>query len=229
MRHPEHLRELDRIMGLAFQEAIRLEHSFVGDEHFLLVLLQPSSETEAARALRSCGVTHEAVSAEFARVMRKSDPPPRPFDPEAGILLGSGGARLLARAEGLAAGLGDPVPREEHVLLAYLWDYWEEWLLNHCGTTRAAVYEQLREQGVKVPSVPLPPTHVPPPGRHQRVDVPPERLAEMLSACHGLLPEESEWGWNVDSANARAWVAATGDDFDLERLVEEVLSRPRAR
>jgi hypothetical protein len=36
MIRPEHLRELDRLTNLAFDEAIRLEHSFCSAEHFLL-------------------------------------------------------------------------------------------------------------------------------------------------------------------------------------------------
>jgi hypothetical protein len=227
VRRPEHLRELDRIMDLAFAEAIRLEHSFVSEEHFLLALLHPSRESEAGTALRSCGVTYEAVSDEFARMIRESDPPPDSFDPEAGIFLSFAGGQLFARAEGLSTGMGDPLPSEEHVLIAFLWDSWEEWLLKHCGTSRAEVYEQLRAQGVTLPTVPLPPTRVPPSGRHQRVDVPPERLPEVRSALLRLLPEDADWGWNVDPDTDRAWVAATGDDFDLERLVQDVLQHPR--
>jgi hypothetical protein len=121
------------------------------------------------------------------------------------------------------------LPREEHILLAYLWDSWEESLLNHCGTTRKAVFEKLRRLGAAMPAVPLPPTRIPPPGRHQRVDVPPERLRAVLSELHTLLPEESEWGWNVDPATDRAWVAATGDDFDLEERVELALVRAAER
>lgn len=229
MRGPEHLRELDRLLGQAFGEAHRLEHSFVGEEHFLLALVHPSRSSAAAAALRACGVTYEAVSDELARRIRGSDPPPEPYDPEAGISLSFAAGQLLARAEGLGLGLGDRLPCEEHVLIAYLWESWEEGLLSRCGTTRAEVYEQLRAQGVTVPTVPLPPTRVQPSGRHQHVDVPPERLAEVRSALLSLLPEEAEWGWNVDPPRDRAWVSAVGDDFDLDRLVEEVLSRPRAR
>lgn len=214
-------------MSQAFDEARRLEHSFVSEEHFLLALLHPARSSKAAAALRACGVTYEAVSDELARVIHGGDPPPEPFDPEAAIGLSFAGGKLLARAEGLGMGLGDPLPREEHVLIAYLWESWEEWLLNRCGTTRAEVYEQLRARGVTMPSVPLPPTRVPPPGRHQRVDVPPDQLREVLSGLHDRLSEDSDFGWNVDPDTDRAWVVATGDDFDLERLVEEVLSPPR--
>lgn len=227
MHGPEHLRELHRLLGQAFGEALRLEHSFLGEEHVLLALLHPSRSSKAAAALRACGVTYEAVSAELARPSGGRDPSPRSFDPEAGIRLSSGGGSLLARAEGLGIGLGDPLPCEEHVLIAYLWEPWDEWLLSRCGTTRADVYEELQAQGVAVPAVPLPPTCARPSGRRQHVDVPPERLPEVRSALLSLLPEDADWGWNVDSAGDRAWVAAFGDDFDLERLVEEALSRPR--
>jgi hypothetical protein len=221
MLHPEHLRELDRLTALAFGEAFRLEHSVVGDEHFLLALLHPSQDTAAARALRAGGVSYEVVSQELSRAIRESDPPPREFDPESGVCL-SGSNRLLARTEGLAVGLGDPVPREEHLLLAYLWDTDGEWPLDRCGTTRQEVYERLAEEGVALPTVPLPPTRIPPKGLHQRVDVPPERLREVLSALHSLLPEESEWGWNVDPRTDRAWIAGIGE-FDLEERVRQAL------
>ena len=225
MRDPDHLRELDRLTDLAFDEAIRLEHSFVGDEHVLLALLHPSQDTAAARALRSCGVSYDVVSDEFARMVRESDPPPDEFDPEAGIFLSLAGGKLVARAEGIAVGLGDPLPREEHLLLAYLWDSWEEWPLNHCGTTRAAVFERLREEGVAMPSVPLPPTQVPPAGRYQQVDIPPDRLSDVRSALLTLMPEDANWGWNVHSATNRAWIAAHSDEFELEELVQQALAR----
>lgn len=121
------------------------------------------------------------------------------------------------------------MPREEHVLLAYLWDPWEEELLKHCGTSRLEVYEQLQEQGIAMPGVPLPPTRVPPSGRHQRVDVAPERILEVVSALRTLLPEDAEWGWNVDPPRNRAWVSATSDDFDLEERVQQALALAESR
>jgi Clp amino terminal domain, pathogenicity island component len=205
MIRPEHLRELDRLTSLAFDEAIRLQHSFCSAEHFLLALLRSTRDN-----------------------VRESDPPPREFDPEAGIVLNPKGGQLVARAEGIAVGLGDAVPREEHVLLAYLWDSREEWLLKHCGSSRQEVFERLREQGVTARAVPLPPTHVPPSGRNQRIYVPPERLQGVLSKLHSLLPDESEWGWNVHPETDRAWIAATGD-FDLDEIVREALNRSAER
>jgi hypothetical protein len=229
VRQREHLRELYRILPLAFGEAIGLRCASIGEEHLLLALVHPSEVGPAATALRSCGVTYEALRDEVARMYGVSDVPPQEVDREAGLILSTSGRALLARAEGLGLGLGDSVPREEHVLMAYLWDSRDEQLLSRCGTSRAEVYEQLKAQGVTVPAVPPPPTRIPPSGRFQQVDVPPERLPEVRSALLSLLSDDSDWGWNVDSANDRAWVVAIGDDLDLEELVGDILSRPARR
>jgi ATP-dependent Clp protease ATP-binding subunit ClpA len=56
-----HLRELDRLAHLAWQEAKRLRSTVIGPEEFLLAILHPEAgDSVAARALHECGVTREA-------------------------------------------------------------------------------------------------------------------------------------------------------------------------
>jgi hypothetical protein len=67
--------------------------------------------------------------------------------------------RVHARAEGLAVGLGSAEVRDEHELLALLWDPSSPvglQLMEKLGATRERVLEELRRVGVEVPKVPLP-------------------------------------------------------------------------
>jgi hypothetical protein len=67
--------------------------------------------------------------------------------------------RINARAEGLAAGMGSAVVREEHQLLALVWDPGSPvalHLMEKLGATRERVLEELKRREVEVPEVPLP-------------------------------------------------------------------------
>lgn len=104
---------------------------------------------------------------------------------------------------GLAAGLGATEPTAEHVLLAFLWRPDDEWILGRVGTSRRAVYEQLRDQGVVVPRAALPPSTPAPRGDVQRVYVPLERLDDLIGRLPALLPEGAQWGWNIADESRR--------------------------
>jgi hypothetical protein len=97
-------------MNLGFAESFRLEHSWLGREQFILALVHPAQDTVAASALRSCGVSYEAMARALGERYGDDDAPERSFDPEDGVLLSPAGHQLLARAEGLALGMGDPSP-----------------------------------------------------------------------------------------------------------------------
>jgi ATP-dependent Clp protease ATP-binding subunit ClpA len=123
----------------AFDEALRLRHSFVAEDHFLLALVRPSEETMAAQVLRESGVNYEALSAFVIEDFARSDPPLEEADLDSGICTNPAAHELMGRAEGLAAGLGAGQVSAEHVLLALLWSPGTDWMFEGCGTTRQAV------------------------------------------------------------------------------------------
>jgi hypothetical protein len=99
----------------AADEARRLEHSWIGPEHVLLSLFaEPSPATEA---LEELGVTRERVE-EAARSLGCSDPPPPPYDPEAGRSPNPAWYLLTGCAKGLAVAGGRQRPAPEDFLLA---------------------------------------------------------------------------------------------------------------
>jgi hypothetical protein len=207
----------------AGEEALRLRHGFVGEEHFLLAMVRPSEKTTAAHVLRESGMDYEVLSAVVVEDFVRSDPPVEEADLDSGIYLNPAAHELMGRAEGLAAALGAGEVNAEHVLLALLWNSGSDWMFEGCGTTRQAVYERLSARGVPVPVVDLPPSPEPPSGPHQQVFFPRERLNDVLATLPSLLPPDADWGWNHDGGS-QGWVSAFGD-FDLEALVEQALSK----
>jgi ATP-dependent Clp protease ATP-binding subunit ClpA len=197
---------------------MNLRRGFAGTEHFLLAVAHPEQATVAAQALRTCGATYDALRRELAGAFAETHQPRGDSDT---ISLNPVGHQLLGCAVGLAGGLGAAEPGAEHVLLAFLWRSDHEWVLNQVGTSRQAVYAQLRKQGVVVPHAALLP---PPPatrGDVQRVDVPLERLDDLIGRLPALLPEGAQWGWNI-ADESRGWVVAEGD-FDLAAIVRRAI------
>lgn len=203
------------MVSAAFEEAVRLGSGHAGPEHFLLALLRPDQHTLAAAVLRGCGADYDRLSSVLARAAAE-----RPVEGDAGVTLNPVAHELIGRAEGLAAGLGAEEVEPEHLLLALVWAAQRDWPLAAAGTTREAVYEQLRAHGVGL-AVPLPPSRPRPEGAEQCVYFPQVQLRDVLAGLPALLPPDADWGWNVDGAY-RAWVRATGD-FDLRERVRRAL------
>ena len=154
------------MVSAAFEEAVRLGSGHAGPEHFLLALLRPDQHTLAAAVLRGCGADYDRLSSVLARAAAE-----RPVEGDAGVTLNPVAHELIGRAEGLAAGLGAEEVEPEHLLLALVWAAQRDWPLAAAGTTREAVYEQLRAHGVGL-AVPLPPSRPRPEGAEQCVYFP---------------------------------------------------------
>ena len=103
-----------RVVVLAQEEARKLNHSDIGTEHLLLGLIH-ESEGVAARALKSLGVTEEAMRQRVEEIIsrgRQAPPPHIPFTPQAKK------AFQLALREALQ--LGHNYIGTEHILLGLL-------------------------------------------------------------------------------------------------------------
>ena len=133
----------------AADQARRLEHGWIGPEHVLLALFaEPSPATEA---LEEVGVTRDQAE-EAARAMGRSDPPPPPYDPGAGLSPNSAWYRLTGCAEGLGLAAGRRWPRPEHFLVAMVYgDHVLAPLLRRAGTSEQALLAALARRGVPVP------------------------------------------------------------------------------
>jgi ATP-dependent Clp protease ATP-binding subunit ClpA len=134
--------------------ADELGHDQLGPEHFLIALLR--IEGHARSALNACGVTDASLLAEVRRGGPKASKPPPPM-PMSWRFENRGASQTMARAEGLAVGLGVGV-RLEHVLLAILWDSesWVTQILERLGATPARLLEELGRLGVALPTARLP-------------------------------------------------------------------------
>jgi hypothetical protein len=151
----------DDLLARAAQEARDLGHPQLGTEDLLLALV--ATESASGQALRACGLSYEAVgdavsglSDSYVQRTPRDDPSSTPrnwlvHDPDT--------QRVHARAEGLAADIGSAEVRDEHALLALLWDPASPvalQLMEKLGATRERVLEEFRLVGVEVPKVPLP-------------------------------------------------------------------------
>jgi ATP-dependent Clp protease ATP-binding subunit ClpA len=140
-----------------YRAATDLGHPRIGSEHLLLALV--GTESASGQALRACGLSYEAVHAAVSG-LSDSYVQRGPRDAEAsGKWLDPDTMRIGARAEGLAAGMGSAEVREEHQLLALVWDPGSPvalQLMEQLGATRERVLEELKRREVEVPEVPLP-------------------------------------------------------------------------
>ena len=168
----DHLQQLDHLHELAWREAKRLRSTVIGPEEYLLAILHPEmSRSIAAQSLRDCGITREAI-AELCRHHATNEI-------DGGPQLNPAGYRLVASAEGIAAGLGASQVTPEHVLLAFLWDPDRSALqLKQFGSSREQVRARLAERGVDLPQPELP---SPDPRRWgTKIDVPLDELWILL-------------------------------------------------
>lgn len=200
----------DRYLAAAFAEAARLDHPYLSREHFLLVLLREDSV--AARVLRRHDVTEEKVEYELRR---HADHDERRYS---GTITTAATAELTAFADGLATGLGAPEVTAEHALLSLLWEPMDG-LFAALGTSRETLLDTLREEGVAGADRPYPPTDRRRWGPH--VDVPLERLGDLLRELHRLLPSGAGLSFNHDGE--KAWIAAP-EGIELEPLIPVALA-----
>jgi hypothetical protein len=136
------------VLGPAADQARRLDHGWVGPEHYLLALLAaPSAATEA---LAELGITYDRLVDDLASL---AVGPEWPRYDGKGLSPNAAGYKLEARAEGLALAFGHRWPAPEHWLLAMVYDdsCWVIGRLHHLGATQPAIVDALRRRGVRVP------------------------------------------------------------------------------
>jgi ATP-dependent Clp protease ATP-binding subunit ClpC len=150
------------LLARAAQEARDLGHPQIGTEHLLLALV--ATDSASGKALSACGLSYEAVhdaisSLSDSYVQRTPRDDPSSSTPRNWLIHDPDTQRIDARAEGLAAGMGSAEVRDEHELLALLWDPSSPvalHLMERLGVTRERVLEELGRLGVEIPKVPLP-------------------------------------------------------------------------
>ena len=210
-----HLRELDHLAHLAWQEAIRLRATVIGPEEFILAILHPEAgDSVAARVLRKCGITRDAFEGFTRRHQREEEIPGGPQYSPAGL-------HLQYMAEGIAAGLGDNEVGAEHVLLAYLWEPdHSARQLEQLGTSREEVRRRLAALGVDLPQPTLPARD--PRKYGPRMEVPLDDLWILLRELWYVLPPGASFTWNHDWQEG--WVSVT-EGLDAQEYVERALER----
>jgi hypothetical protein len=187
----------------------------MGDEFFLLGVLDLDAERPARRALESEGLNAvrllEAIRASGDDSV--AEPGWLTYSPACYLLFG--------RAQGFAAALGEGPMTPEHVLLALLWDpqSTSSRLLWRLGVQRGRVLERLRDLGVAVPSAPLPPQHEIEWGEPVWFDR--DKVTSVLDHVRLHLPPDTKWGFNYK--DDRAWVRAEAS-VELQTLVDGAIA-----
>jgi Clp amino terminal domain, pathogenicity island component len=207
------------VLGRASDQARRLNHGWVGPEHYLLALLaEPSAATEA---LAELGVTYDRFDDYLRTWLRDLESPPPSYD-ENGLSPSPAAYKLEARAEGLALAWGHRSPAPEHFLLAMVYeDYGVTSHLHHLGATQPAILEALRRHGVRVPEVD-PPLYRPWRGHH-RIEVDEAELKLVIDLLIQQFPPGSEWRWGFNwlpGVPRRARVDAE-EGIDLDALLAQ--------
>lgn len=208
----------------AFDEAERLEHDWVGPEHALLAVVLGPEDDPAVRALRDSGLKASAVERQLGLMDSAHRGTEELKIQLPGLSPNPAFNRVLGRAEGLAAGLGDPEVQAVHVLLALLWDRHRWQFLETHGASRDGVLAALRHLGVKIPAVSPPPLERVP-AWTQQVNLPAERLDPVLPLLlerHPPSPDGPIWGFNY-RGDGLARIDAE-DGIDLEAIVTEALA-----
>ncbi|SRR6266508_1275090 len=194
------------------QQARRLNHGWIGPEHYLLALLaEPSVATQA---LGDLGVTYDRVR-EYLQT-REGDPdwPDPRYDAQKGLSPNPAAYQLAARAEGFAFAWGHRSPAAEHWLLAMVYaEYEVAQLLHHLGVSQQAVLAALRQRGIRVPNVEPPPYR---PWRgHRRVEVTEAELQPIIDLLIERYPPGAEWRWGFN------WLPSEPDEPRRARVGSE--------
>lgn len=194
--------------------AFELHRRVASDDLFLLALAQLPEGAPARRALEAEGVTAERLRAEIRVGGDGEDRPRQGFTYSPAYYL------IHGRAQGLAAATGDGVVTPEHLLVALVWDGGtsSSQLLWRLGVSRDAVVDRLRQQGVAVPSSPLPAQREVEWGEPVWFDR--DQVDAVLTRVREQLPPQTRWGFNYEGD--RAWIVGQAD-VDFEALVREAL------
>lgn len=110
---------LEEVRSLSVKQALGLRHRWIGPEHILLALLQPTCPGRAREVLESLGI--DGPSMHRVIVNLHGDPF---LSPVSGSMLSRSAELILETARRKAVEAGDDVATSEHVLLA-LTDQWE--------------------------------------------------------------------------------------------------------
>jgi len=173
-----------------YEEARKLDHWWIGDEHVLLaVLARPSLASET---LEELGIDYAVVAGRLGGEANDERDRKEWTSPT------TGAHGLMGRAEAFAAVDGAARPRPEHVLLALIWaDHGiAVSTLHHMGASQAAVLDGLRRRGVRIPDI-APPLYRPWRGR-RTIEIAPEALEPLLEVLRTEHPAGSEWRWGFN-------------------------------
>jgi ATP-dependent Clp protease ATP-binding subunit ClpA len=134
------------MLGRAADQARRLDHGWVGPEHYLLALLtEPSVATEA---LAELGVTYDRLDEQLHSQQEEPESALPRYDQAKGLSPNPAAYKLEARAEGLALAWGHRWPVPEHFLLAMVdEDDGMAARLHSLGASQPAILEVLGDVG----------------------------------------------------------------------------------
>ncbi len=217
MEYRAHLRRLDLLRHLAWQEAKRLHLTAIGPDELLLGILHPEAgDSIAAVALRDSGVNARALTELVERRASKQEI-------EGGPQYNPAGYMLMSLAEGMAAALGASEVAPEHLLLAFLWDPDRSaWQLEQIGSSREQVRARLADLGIDLPQAELP---APDPRRWgASVEVSLDELWILIRELHYVLPADAQFAFNHDWK--KGWVKGT-EGVDLAVYIPRALARHR--
>ncbi len=143
----------------ACEAAWALGHDWLGPEHLLLALV--ASPSAVGDVLRACELDYEQLRQEIDRLPPHHHGNRRPgSDSDRWPLWVRPPAQTaIARADGIAIGMGSPTIGEPHLLLALLWEQQTclaITMLKRRGIARERILEELRRRGIELPDVSLP-------------------------------------------------------------------------
>ena len=215
------------MLGRAADQARRLDHGWVGPEHYLLALLaEPSVATEA---LAELGVTYDRLDDHLRNQEEAPEWAPPRYEPAKGLSPNPAAYQLQARAEGLGLAWGHRWPEPEHFLLAMVYeDDGVVARLHALGASQPAILEALRRRGVRVPEVE--PPHYRPWRGHHRVELDEAELRPLIDLLIQQHPPGSEWRWGCNwlpGEPRRARVDAE-EGIDLDEALAEARRRAGA-
>jgi ATP-dependent Clp protease ATP-binding subunit ClpA len=204
----------------AFDEAQRLGQSWVGPEHILLaVLAEPSP---VSQVLAELGLNHDRLVELLGS--RRHYPPAPELQPGEAPRLNPAFYQAAGWARGFAAAAGLRKPETGDWLLATIYrdgqgDDLLLTILQEIGTSPEAVLEEMRQRGLRIPTL-KPPQYRPWRGERM-VEVAAEELEPILKVLRQRHPPGSEWRWgfNVMPGDPQRSYVVSEDGIDLETIV----------
>ena len=209
----------------AAAEARKLEHSWIGPEHFLLALLaEPSPATDALAAV---DVTYERFETHLRSLRYVSGQPLPAYDPERTLSLNPAAHDLRGLAKGFAIASGSSRRQPLHWLLAMIYmDHTPATHLDSLGVSARAILDALRQRGIAVPAV-EPPTYRAWRQTHE-IHIDEAELKPVLALLNERHPAGSEWQWGFNwlpGDPRRARIRAE-QGVDLEAIRADAKSQP---